>query len=240
MKDTGVLFTATMVRAILARQKKVTRRVIKGAPLNRRSRSLGVNDGIWSIKVDPKHENVVWSGRCPYGVPGDRLWVRETYRAWGRWAVRFNAKKGRDEWHFIDLTEETGRSYGYEADGPMDGAQKKRKADVLGWWRRPAIFMPRAACRLHLEITQVSVERLLTITDGEAWDEGVTVDRKSLNIDAEIVQIDEHGAVWSDGKYRSDLHRVAFLQLWADINGKQSLKDDPWVFAVGFKQVHRG
>lgn len=241
VKDTGILFTGAMVRAILAGRKKVTRRAIKGAPLNRESYLLGVNDGVWGIHADARHDEGSWRGRCPYGVPGDRLWVRETHRAWGKWCVRFNATKGRDEWHFVDLTHETGRIYGYEADD-TDGAfsPPTRQADMLGWWRRPAIFMPRDACRLHLEVTGVSVMRLTDITEAQAVDEGVTVDRTTLNIDADIIGFDEFGAVWSDGKRRLHLHRDAFLELWADINGQESEEQDPWVYAVQFKRVPRG
>jgi hypothetical protein len=69
--------------------------------------------------------------------------------AFGRWETRFSQKKGRDEWHFVDMTLECGHSYCYDADQsnpvPMRG---RRDAGVTpGWWKRPAIFMPRAASR---------------------------------------------------------------------------------------------
>lgn len=77
MKERPILFSAPMVRAILAGTKTMTRRIVKGAPVY--------------VDPEPKYEPGTWgftggsypeSGRvvrCPYGVPGDRLWVRETW-----------------------------------------------------------------------------------------------------------------------------------------------------------------
>src|SRR5699024_2245947 len=80
MSEHPILFSAPMVRAILAGRKTQTRRVVKGAPTGPDSYVLGVHKDVWGI-----HEHLdaleAFRARCPYGRPGDRLWVRETCRA---------------------------------------------------------------------------------------------------------------------------------------------------------------
>ncbi|MHB0973915.1 MAG: ASCH domain-containing protein [Thiobacillus sp.] len=74
MKERPMLMSAPMVRAILAGTKTQTRRVVKPQPggllklalhLARRGLPIWFCDG--------------WDGTCPYGQPGDQLWVRETF-----------------------------------------------------------------------------------------------------------------------------------------------------------------
>jgi hypothetical protein len=115
----------------------------------------------------------MWTVKCPYGQPGDRLWVRETFYAFGRWDWRFDEKKGRDAWHFVDLTDTT--LWGYRFDRPSSEGVigKKRDVSLLPyWWKRPAIFMPRAASRIMLEVVSVRVERLQEISEEDAKAEG--------------------------------------------------------------------
>lgn len=59
MKERPILFSGPMVRAILDGQKTQTRRVIKPQP-----------NGLWAAPGKTT---------CPFGQPGDRLWVRETH-----------------------------------------------------------------------------------------------------------------------------------------------------------------
>ena len=112
----------------------------------------------------------------PYGQQGDILWVRETFYAFGRWVTRYSEKKRRDEWHFIDMTAQCGRAYQYEADSPDVPLATGRGGALPGWHKRPAIFMPRAASRILLEIVSVRVERLNGISETDARAEGVVVE----------------------------------------------------------------
>jgi hypothetical protein len=125
--------------------------------------------------------------------------VRETFFAYGFWEKRFSGKKSRDEWHFVDMTQETGRTYCHAADGgaplPLRGARDDNMTP--GWWKRPAIFMPRAASRLTLEVTEVRVERLQDISRGDAMAEGCLFPNMA------------HG----------DDPRQWYEQLWESING---------------------
>lgn len=153
MTDRPILFNAPMVRAILNRTKKQTRRILKPQP-----------SGANRIPVIG-HRNVVVNIRDPRAAefgspyqPGDRLWVRETFTefvghhaATGRWAYRANIKDGDSHSEMI--------------------RQDYIKAGYPYQWK-PSIHMPRAASRITLEITGVRVERLNEISRGDAMSEG--------------------------------------------------------------------
>ena len=138
MKERPILFSGPMVRAILDGRKTMTRRVMKPQP-----EDYPYHHGLAVYRVAKK---------CPYGVPGDLLWVRET------WAT----------------TEQAGVH-------PSDAQIVYRATDpdwdtMEGWRWRPSIFMPRWASRLKLRITSVSVERLREITEHDAMREGVNAE----------------------------------------------------------------
>jgi len=132
MKERPILFAAPMVRAILAGQKTQTRRVCKG------QRELS---NAYDFPLD----------RCPYGQPGDRLWVREAWRV----CSESDGVKPRD----MDAAYRVW----FEADAPhQPGAGRLR----------PGMFMPRRLSRITLEVIGVRVERLHQISRGDATAEG--------------------------------------------------------------------
>ena len=141
MKERPILFSAPMVRAILAGQKTQTRRVVKPQP----DPGCVGHFGLGNPFVRTAERNV----GCPYGQPGDRLWVRETWR------------------EFIDsecvdgVRHELGRDVLYRADGD---------SSKFAW--RPSIFMPRWASRINLEVVHVRVEKLQDISEADAIAEG--------------------------------------------------------------------
>lgn len=150
MKERPILFSGPMVRAILEGRKTQTRRVIKAKPpyeglVPGRCHWSGTTFGWW-------HEG----GSCtcnpltsPYGLSGDRLWVRETWQRAGQ-------------------PEE--REYLYRADPVFDGMEPQD----LAWSWKPSIHMPRWASRLTLEVASVRVERLQDISEEHAVAEGVS------------------------------------------------------------------
>jgi hypothetical protein len=221
-----ILFSAPMVRALLDDSKTQTRRVCKPAE------AAGLS---FVVEVpDPQERGQVYNGphfgdeeggvqfACPYGGVDDRLWVRETYFAWGRWETRYSAKKGRDEWHFVDMTLECGKVYLYAAEGPWSQPLGgKRDGGVTPkWWKRPAIFMPRAASRIDLANTGVRVERLQDISAADAIAEGC----------APVRPDDE------DARHHYT-PRWAYEVLWEQINGAGSWAANPWVWAVEFRRI---
>lgn len=133
-----ILFRGPMVRSILEGRKTQTRRIVR-FELSGRVKATGGPKN-WHID-DP---NVVKA--CPYGKPGDRLWVRET------WAE----------------IPDDGGTWIYRADDPEDAW--KTESGVV--WR-PSIFMPRGVSRIRLTITEVRVERLQEISEEHARAEGV-------------------------------------------------------------------
>ena len=154
MKERPILFNAPMVRALLSGQKTQTRRAVKpqfavdavpaemGAT-NERGHQISGHSGEWWCDAEGNPEKSV---RCPYGQPGDRLWVRET------WAQPDKRADNRGLWV-------------YAADWP-DAERPTHR------WR-PSIHMPRAASRILLEVIAVRVERLQDISEADAVAEGV-------------------------------------------------------------------
>lgn len=216
MRERPILFSAPMVRAILDGAKTQTRRVVKGWQLQ------------WlmpPINFSPEYVALPENDACPFGQPGDRLWVRETFLAFGRWETRFSPKKGRDEWHFVDLTLDAGRHYRHVADeGFLPTGRRRRAGAAPTWWVRPSIHMPRWASRITLEVTGVRVERLQDISEADAQAEGI---------------VSTHGGYGlPDGSHFHALDpRVSYWSLWNAINGPGSVQSNPWVWVVEFRRM---
>lgn len=157
-KERPILFSGEMIRAILSGSKTQTRRVVKP----RSSATIvGRNDAGQLDNTVPREQPdwVYTTAKCPYGVPGDKLYVRET---WGIF-TRFNSEKLMCVW--------------YKASGlnsPVTNVPLERRFpeidDGLKW--HPSIFMPKKYARLWLEITEVRVQRLYEITEADAKAEG--------------------------------------------------------------------
>lgn len=220
MKERPILFSAPMVRALLDGSKTQTRRAYKV----RYHPDIGCEMDASELAREPQH---VIDRCCPYGRPGDQLRVRETFFAYGRWETRFSEKKKRDEWHFVDMTAECDRVYQFAADNPDLPLAAGRGGALPGWYKRPAIFMPRAASRILLEIISVRVERLNDCSEPDARAEGIT--------DGGCVCC---GAAEPCGcPNPSPDARDAYVSLWESINGAGSWGANPWVWAVTFKRV---
>ena len=144
-KERPILFSGPMVRAILEGRKTQTRRVVKFDPCPSSYAMVSHYDGLGNV--------VLTDGsylRCPYGQPGDRLWVRET------WAHR--------RWMLGDASPDPTTVYRADSD------------DLRGCDRwRPSIHMPRWASRITLEVVSVRVERLQDISEEDAMAEGVAL-----------------------------------------------------------------
>lgn len=222
MKTISILFSTQMVQAILEGRKTQTRRVIKKQPdLSKHthiSRAVildGTNTEVFNYHTGRSIN--VESVKCPYGQPGYILWVRETHYAWGHWTSI--SEDGKTTWEFQDLTLFEDKEYHYETN-PPEKVMKGRLG--VGYYKRPAIFMPKEACRLFLKVKSVRVERLQDISEDDAIAEGVE-------------QIADYGSTGyklytePEAAY-SDIDALySFESLWQSINGEQSWNDNPWV-----------
>lgn len=213
MTERPIPFSGPMVRALIAGTKTQTRRAIKGAPTGRTAYLLGLHrdSGVWGIHADVDRDDGVWRGRCPYGVPGDKLWVRE---AWRVSAVH-------DHVPGSELGFGSPPQVQYEAIG--DG----RDETQVQWGRyRHARFMPRWASRITLEVTEVRVERLQDISEADAIAEGVDLQPRLVGYSK------DSGCAW-----KPQDPREAYCHLWEAINGAGSWEANLWVWAVSFKRV---
>jgi hypothetical protein len=211
-----ILFSAPMVRAILAGQKTQTRRVLRdqdpidlgafvhGAHLSRRPVFDKVANAVIGHRLAAVH--------CPYGVPGDRLWVREAH------AFSVDDPEGL---HWRDDPSNWDVIYRADEQQPSGGWRNSEGEVIPAPWR-PSIHMPRWASRITLEITGVRVERLQDISDDDARQEGV----------AEWAR----GALSPQGQ-REICRQEGFEMLWKQINGAESWDANPWVWVVEFKRA---
>lgn len=237
MKEHAILFSAPMIRALVDGTKSQTRRVMKPQPApipNEPGKHWWPSNAAQSmIRVEDEFQQHpgIYDDACPHGMPGQHLWVRETFYAYGHWVTRFSAKKKRDEWHFIDMTLACDRAYQYAADNPDVPLAKGRGGALPGWYTRPAIFMPRAACRILLGITGVRVERLNDCSDADAMSEGIDADELAERQDRyDIV------CKGGDASGRTTA-QLMYRELWESINGAGSWAANPWVWVVEFKRV---
>lgn len=213
MKERPILFSAQMILALLAGQKTVTRRAIRTKLTDRFDEPRGdgdIQDGYPFVECNGDYQSAVCF--CPYGQPGDRLWVRET----------FMDLLGTGVEHRPTIDSPIQR-YCYSADvRPGSFADDTRKDYGLKW--KPSIHMPRAASRILLEITSVRVERLQAISDEECVAEGCGIGPGAIGVKLTVPP----GA---------SLPRAMFAELWKSINGASAWDANPWVWVVEFKKV---
>lgn len=224
-----------MVKAILDGRKTQTRRVMKPQPYQAKTGSWfwshGDNQHVWSESPFPhiRHD-------CPFGIEGDKLWVRETFRTV----------------HDPGTCLEGALEIDYAADG------RDRIMDRIGkgnW--KPSIHMPRWASRITLEITEVRVQRVQEISEEDAKAEGVKphVEAKwwqgyhkddPLLHQCAPADINGDPPDWLiEAKPYRDLSHLnkdakqMFRFLWDSINEKRGFGWDknPWTWAIAFKRI---
>lgn len=229
MRERPILFSGPMVRAILAGQKTQTRRIVKPQPDIVQPGPIP-GAGISAV-CTPDDQRLGRLGKiipCPYGQPGDRLWVRESFRfaaSLDPLAPSACADKCLDAGYRTPWAPTQ-----YEADGQRVGRWHGFDTPPVvtePGKLRASIHMPRFASRILLEIVSVRVQRLQAITEADARAEGVDFDPG------------DGGTFWVPGfSCASDSAADAFRLLWRSINGDGSWAADPCVWAVEFRRIN--
>jgi hypothetical protein len=201
MKESPIIFPAPMVRAILEGRKTQTRRVMKPQPkYELRAHKNGWYEYSENPLADPICNSPWGTGRVPKYAVGDILWVRETF------------------------TGVPDGSYLYWAAPMNDGCGP----GDFAWEWSPAIYMPRKAARLFLEVKSVRVERVQDISEEDARAEGVL----PFNMFDQIKF--PAGSPLLDRTYKN-----GFMSLWDTLNAKRGFSWDtnPWVWTISFGRI---
>lgn len=219
MKELPILFSTSMVQAILDGHKTMTRRIVKTThngwdcqKMNfTQSRNIEKSEisekykgqasqivGFHAFFTDKEHNGHQLGIKCHFGQPGDILWVRETYCHTN---IEYENKQ-------------TKLPFCYKADVmsselPYENMGKEQ----INWIWKPSIHMSKDAARIWLQVEEIKIERLQDITETDALAEGFP----------------SYGeADWMRAKY-------GFEILWRDIYGEESWQSNPWVWVIKFK-----
>jgi len=212
MKTTPMLFSADLVNALIDGSKTQTRRPISNQNLVGKCGEVN----IWAITKAmweriSKERPVSWGIRrlCPFGQPGDLIWVRETTEADDDTSdcvtlSRYCADKGR----VLSVC-----------------SRRKYSGPVIAHWdysrpTRPSIHMPRWASRLTLKITDVRVERIKDISADDIRAEGI---KPRFPI---------------TDQFTSGILTGQFMDLWESAYGDKSWHSNPWVWCLNFQVIH--
>lgn len=202
-----ILFSTDMVKGIMGGRKTMTRRVVSPQPISPDD-SFGTINGFSNGKSAVQCNHLQKVITCPYGQPGDLLWVRETF---------FDC----NPFHSFPAFEDSER-YLFKADDDFIFDHK---------WK-PSIHMPKDAARIWLEVTNIRVERLQDISHEDAKNEGV----KPIGENCEGATIFRNYADPADYVGTGELStRMSFRSLWDSINSKITWNDNPWVWVISFK-----
>lgn len=235
-KERPILFSSPMIRAILEGRKTQTRRVF------RVPRGMRWYGGLGELEGEPGGDLCDDPGEgwyhiseleCPFGKLGDRLWCKETF--------------GR--------CPEAPGGIVYRADWTLEDEQ----SEIRDWRWMSSLFMPKQASRITLEITEVRVERVQSISEEDAIAEGATrreIQRGAYRGNGWSMDWSRVGTLsrWASGRthdgpskmplteYDVSLQtaRTAFGNLWDTINGKRpgcSWADNPFCWAISFRRI---
>lgn len=213
LRERPILFSGPMVRAILDGTKTQTRRVVKPQPEHGAGPCHWSPTG-WAARSGHGDGNCTCQPiRCPYGEPGDRLWVRETWRP----QIAHHCTVGACDCADVRVRYAADGAERFFADEtiPIEWTMPKSAARGMV----PSVFLPRWACRLTLDLLSVRVERLHDISDADIISEGVTREIVAAMIGCHPGSIPTLHDAWRLG--------------WTHINGAASWASNPWVWVLG-------
>jgi hypothetical protein len=222
VKEKPILFSSEMVRALLDGRKTQTRRKFKNQDVptvvgrdasGELSNSVPTRMPEWAVERSIED--------CPYGRPGDRLWVKETWRP----VIAHHCAMDACDCADVHVSYAADNSGKYYSETRIPGSWLLPKAAKRG--NVSPLLMPRWASRITLEITDVRVQRLQDISEEDAKAEG-----------AEPVMYDTGGfEPWGASCPEVPCYVEGFAGIWSHINGPDSWSANPWVWAISFKRI---
>lgn len=228
-----ILFNTEMVRAILEGRKSCTRRIVKPQQLIGMLPDKCKNGAPEEFLKEKKLmfkpycdmtdiELINTAYKAPY-QPGDILYVRET--VW--------QKIG----YYLDIDGETKPSW-YNEFKYVTSDEKPETGWNYSWAKRPSIHMPKEAARIWLKVTDVRVERLQSITEGEAIREGAEGEKCHHTNAGAFGCTDCMNTGWIEPP------QVEFMQIWDSTIKKSDIDRygwdaNPWVWVIEFERCEK-
>ncbi len=225
MKEHPIIFGGPMIKTILEGSKTMTRRPIKLKDIDENCKWC---HGKGYEYIDCQNELSGYDyrrpcrcmmPRCPYGIPGDRLWVRESF-----WIAEMEGQGIGNQ--FLVYDEEMDKE---------PHPSKLRPTFDMKWGHNPSIHMPRWASRITLEVTEVRVKKLQQITEEDAKSEGVEIMQRPPSVGGGTQYLAP--ACGDRPSYWEYSASTAFMYLWETIYGKDAWDNNPWVWVISFKKL---
>lgn len=207
-----IMFSKQMVRALRSGEKNQTRRIVKSiAPDDAVGGHYGGNlmgKFAWvNLKYEPVGDGII----CPFGKPGDLLYVREDFRVSSFYDRMSPAQFPQDDMLRIH----------YEADGAHTGNMGKKRENM---------FMPRWMSRITLELTSIIIERLQDINNHNCIAEGINKET--------LISARKFVASESLPLRGGSAERYCYALLWEEIHGSGSWAINPFVWVLNFTIIH--
>lgn len=219
MKETGLMFKAPLVRAILSGQKTQTRRALSAHTIKLlKATALAgeISNFLDEDRLQPSDLGYVLA-HSPAGMLRDRIYVRETWQH-----ANFPLGpylEGAPVFYRAD--------YLHESDPDYADAERTIRRNWL-----PSIHMPKAAARIWLEITGVRVERLQSISEQDAIAEGIERTEDFFGCPCWRDYSEPEGP---DAAVCPDDPIGSFQTLWESTGGDWA--ENPWVWVIDFKTI---
>jgi len=241
MKQRPIIFSTEMVRDILEGRKTQTRRIVKfnavdtqyleGSEIAIEPRDVA--ERFQLFKNDPMFDgdekiadrwSYQWNIKCPYGQPGDILYVRESCM----WVMQEHAS---------DLLEGSRNHTQWEYKASAFDEWVKYAKEKYNYKWTPSIHMPKAAARIWLQITEVRAERLQEISEKDSTAEGIENIMRAFDDLAPTYRNYTHNDKNDPWAVCADNAQQSFQTLWQSINGPDSWNKNPWVWVINFKRI---
>jgi hypothetical protein len=213
-KENPIYFCNDMVKSILNGTKKMTRLIVgngTGYSYQYKKRMSRGAVSIMDLNLLSTSDIIALYDHCPAGNVGDMLYVQEIFAP-----SMYNEKPIFKADFFIDEL--------------MPDLMLSDSSE--GVWK-PASKLPKSKCRIWLQITDIRIEKLQSITEQDALNEGVIVKKtpKSIDLFLNYEKYPQHTITYVFSAWRS------FISLWAVLYGHASAQSNPFVWVISFKVI---